>query len=83
MVWFLGIRLYYACIIQRGLKQGLIFIISLGGEGGGGGGGGGGVWTNRGLGPGGVIFSPHSHEFFPDIGLLARRNFDHTIQDLL
>ena len=26
---------------------------------------------------------PHSHEFFPDIGLLARRNFAHTIQDLL
>ena len=26
---------------------------------------------------------PHSLEFFPDIGLLARRNFAHTIQDLL
>ena len=26
---------------------------------------------------------PHSREFFPDIGLLARRNFAHTIQDLL
>ena len=27
--------------------------------------------------------TPHSREFFPDIGLLARRNFAHTIQDLL
>ena len=26
---------------------------------------------------------PHSRELFPDIGLLARRNFAHTIQDLL
>ena len=40
--------------------------------GGGGGGGGGGVWTNHG-----------GCNFFPDNGLLARRNFAHTIQDLL
>ena len=26
---------------------------------------------------------PHSLDFFPDIGLLARNNFAHTIQDLL
>ena len=53
------------------------------GFGGGGGGGGGGVWTNHG--GGGVICSliTGSREFFPDIGLLARRNFAHTIQDLL
>ena len=29
------------------------------------------------------IAPPHSREFFPDIGLLARRNFAHTIQNLL
>ena len=62
------------------LQQGRIFNISLGG----GGGGGGQIM-------GVVIFSlaqrrftpPHLRKFFPDIVLLARRNFAHTIQDLL
>ena len=58
---------------------------------GGGGGGGGGVWTNHGgcncFPDNGLarrhFAPPHSREFFPEIGLLARRNFAHTIQDLL
>ena len=50
-----------------------------------GGGGGGGVcnfFPDNGLARR-RFAPPHSHEFFPDIGLLARRNFAHTIQDLL
>ena len=53
-------------------------------HGGGGGGGGGGcnLFPDNGLARWGFA-PPHSHEFFPDIELLARRNFGHTIQDLL
>ena len=63
------------------IYQGRIFIISLGG-------------VDKSWG-GGCNFSPdnglarrrfalpHSREFFPDIGLLARRNFANTIRDLL
>ena len=50
------------------------------------------MWTNHG-GGGCNLFPDNglarislitgSREFFPDIGLLARRNFAHTIQDLL
>ena len=59
--------------------QGRIFIISHGG-----------VWTNHGgcnfFPDNGLArrrFAPPQREFFPDIGLLARCNFAHTIQDLL
>ena len=66
--------------MQVNVGQGRIFNISLGG-----------VWTNHGgcnLFPDNGLARrrfapPHSREFFPDIGLLARRNFAHTIQDLL
>ena len=60
--------------------QGRIFIISLGGC--------GQIMGRCNLFPDNVLARqrfapPHSREFFPDIGLLARRNFAHTIEDLL
>ena len=58
------------------------------GGGGGGGGGSGQIMGGCNLFPDNGLARrrfapPHSREFFPDIGLLARRNFAHTIHDLL
>ena len=50
--------------------------------GGGGGGGGCNFFPDNGL-AWRRFAPPHSRELFPDIGLLARRNFAQTIQDLL